>query len=112
MYFVNVPTPDTLTPHACYYNGKTIALQYLAESHWRLKHGRATKETCMSKYPVGRHIHICQECGHPLGLKTPVWWGTTKFCSMPCKKLYRARWWRDWRERMFAKFLYFARSTN
>jgi len=33
--FVNVPTPPNLTSMACYYNG--IALQYLAESQWRVK---------------------------------------------------------------------------
>ena len=60
----------------------------------------------MSKYPIGRHIHICQECGYPLGTKTPVWWWDIKLCSEPCRKLYRARWWRDWRQRLFAKFLY------
>jgi hypothetical protein len=66
----------------------------------------------MGKYPHGRHIHICQECGHPLGLKTPVWWRNIKLCSEPCKKLYRARWWRDWWEHWFNRLYRHPKSSQ
>ena len=66
----------------------------------------------MSKYPVGRHIHICQECGHPLGLKTPVWWWGRKLCCHPCKALYRARWWRDWRQKWFNRLFHTHESSG
>jgi hypothetical protein len=53
----------------------------------------------MSKYPRGIATHVCQECGHPLGLKAPVWWWKHKLCSTACKTLYRAQRWRYWRQR-------------
>ena len=66
----------------------------------------------MGKYPHGRDIHICQECARPLGLSTPVWWGNIKLCSEPCKKLYRARWWRDWWERWFNRLYRHPKSSQ
>jgi hypothetical protein len=40
-------------------------------------------------------VSHCANCGHPLGLKRPVWWWSIKFCCPVCKTLYKARRWQD-----------------
>jgi hypothetical protein len=64
-------------------------------------------EGAMSTY----HPHVqlalpfpsgCRRCGHGLGLTT-VRWFRSRFCCGACRTQYRARFWRDFRQRWFIR---------